>query len=89
MKSNLEYIRLFRHADRLDGQDEYYLTTLESAIEFIYKMGPSDLKLDPAVYNSLIKNESIQESNLVDLSSNDSMSINQSEVIPSTAETLQ
>lgn len=38
IKSNLEYIRLFRHESRLDGQDEYYLTTLESAVEFIYNL---------------------------------------------------
>ncbi|TNV73437.1 hypothetical protein FGO68_gene16687 [Halteria grandinella] len=43
LKSNLEYIRLFRHAERLDGQEEYYLTQMESAAEFLYKAGWGDL----------------------------------------------
>ena len=51
VKSNLEYIRLFRSADRFDCQDEYYLTQLESAAEFILKLGPSDLKIDPEDYH--------------------------------------
>ena len=35
LRSNLEYVRRFRQEDLLRGQDEYYLTTLESVIEFI------------------------------------------------------
>ena len=45
MHSNLEYIRLFRHEDRLDGQDEYYLTTLASAADFLLTLTAADLKL--------------------------------------------
>lgn len=48
--SNLEYIRLFRHQDRLDGQDEYYLTTLTSAADFILNLSERDLKMDPGEY---------------------------------------
>jgi len=50
VQSNLDYIRRFRSADRFDGQEEYYLTQLESAAEFIIKLGPSDLKIDPDEY---------------------------------------
>jgi hypothetical protein len=58
IKSNLEYIRLFRHQDRLDGQDEYYLTNLESAAAFIYEMGPKDLSMDSQEYEAFLANPS-------------------------------
>lgn len=53
LKSNLDYIRLFRSAERFDGQDEYYLTQLESAAEFILKLGPADLKISQEDYQRL------------------------------------
>jgi len=34
-KTNLAYVRHFRQESRLNGEDEYYFTTLESAVEFI------------------------------------------------------
>ena len=46
----MEYIRLFRHSKRLDGQDEYYLTNVESAAEFIYNLAPGDLKMNQEEY---------------------------------------
>ncbi|CDW91862.1 UNKNOWN [Stylonychia lemnae] len=49
--SNMEYIRLFRHSNRLQGQDDYYLTTLSSTIEFISNLSAKDLKIDPDYYN--------------------------------------
>ena len=36
----------FRHQDRLSGEDEYYLTTLESIVEFIHGISHKDLKID-------------------------------------------
>ena len=35
LKSNLVYIRNFRFESLLHGEEDYYLQTLESAIEFI------------------------------------------------------
>jgi Vacuolar sorting protein 9 (VPS9) domain len=49
--SNLEYIRLFRHASRLDGQEEYYLTQMLSAVEFIAKLSAETLKITPEEYH--------------------------------------
>ena len=49
LKSNLVYIRMFRTESLLHGQDDYYLQTLESAIEFICSMNKqwkTDLKVD-------------------------------------------
>ena len=45
LKSNLVYVRCFRV--ELQGQEEYYLTALESALEFVQNLQASDLKLDP------------------------------------------
>ena len=45
LKSNLVYIRCFRV--ELQGQEEYYVTALESALEFIMSLQATDLKLDP------------------------------------------
>jgi hypothetical protein len=38
IRSNLEYIRLFRHNDRLTGEDDYYLTSVSSAADFIERL---------------------------------------------------
>ena len=48
LKSNLEYVRHFRQESFLHGQDDYYLQTLESVVEFILNLSESykqDLKL--------------------------------------------
>ena len=48
--------------DRLTGEDEYYLTTLKSIVNFIHGMNHTDLKIDEVEYNKLVKNakESIE-----------------------------
>lgn len=45
----------FRHQDRLSGEDEYYLTTLESIVEFIHGISNKDLKIVEKEYLTLIK----------------------------------
>jgi hypothetical protein len=35
LKSNMKYIKIFRHQTRLESIEEYYFTTISSAIEFI------------------------------------------------------
>jgi hypothetical protein len=32
LRSNVSYVRLFRHECRLEGEDDYYLTTIENAV---------------------------------------------------------
>ena len=58
----------FRHSDRLSGEDEYYLTTLESIVEFIHGLSNQDVKIPEAEYQALvqkaiddIENEKIQK----------------------------
>jgi hypothetical protein len=38
LKSNMKFIKNFRHFTRLESVEEYYFTTISSAIEFIEKM---------------------------------------------------
>ena len=47
-KTGLAYVRHFRQEAKMCGEDEYYFTTIESAVEFIYNLDKnysSDLKL--------------------------------------------
>lgn len=49
LRSNLAYVRNFRQEALLHGEDEYYLTTLESVIEFIQTLSDTyrtNLKLE-------------------------------------------
>ena len=39
----------------MSGEDEYYLTTLESVVEFIHGLSEKDLKMDEASYKSRVK----------------------------------
>jgi hypothetical protein len=48
-------VKHFRHQDRLSGEDEYYLTTLESIAEFINGISHKDLKIDEKEYQNMIK----------------------------------
>lgn len=32
INTNIKFVKYFRHPDRLSGEDEYYLTTLESIV---------------------------------------------------------
>ena len=45
LHTNIQFVKYFRHQDRLSGEDEYYLTTLESVVEFIHGLSHSDLKI--------------------------------------------
>jgi hypothetical protein len=50
LKSNMKYIKTFRHYTRLESIEEYYFTTITSAIEFI-----ENIKIDHLAY--IEKNE--------------------------------
>jgi hypothetical protein len=39
----------------LSGEDEYYLTTIESVVEFLHGINPKDLKIDEQEYKKLYK----------------------------------
>ena len=58
LPTNIQFVKHFRHQDRLSGEDEYYLTTLESVVEFIHGVSHNDLKMEESVYkNHLIEAE--------------------------------
>lgn len=51
--TTVNFIRDFRHPDKLKGLDEYYYTAYESAIEFIDSLDHSKLRIDKEHYNEL------------------------------------
>ena len=53
LASNIAYIRDFRGNDRLNGEDEYYLTTFEAGMSFLQNLRPIDLKIDVQEYHRL------------------------------------
>ena len=55
ISTNIQFVKHFRHQDRLSGEDEYYLTTLESVIEFIHGVSHKDLKIDEQAYQEMVK----------------------------------
>ena len=46
IKSNLNFIKLYRHKNRLESEEEYYFTTLFSAVEFIESLNHTKLNID-------------------------------------------
>ena len=49
LKSNLAYVRHFRNESFMTGQDDYYLQTLESVVQFVENLSDTyqtDLKLE-------------------------------------------
>ena len=36
LNTNIQFVKNFRHEDRLTGEDQYYLVTLESVVGFIH-----------------------------------------------------
>ncbi len=51
LKSNLSYIQLFRHETRLESQEEYYFTTINSALEFIENSSYNKLNIKESEFN--------------------------------------
>jgi hypothetical protein len=45
LKSNLRYIKCFRHETRLESRDDYYFTTIETAVGFIDKIKHIELNI--------------------------------------------
>lgn len=51
--SHMEFIKLFRYENNFSGEDEYYLTSFSSAVEFIYNLSQKDLNLTVEQYDQL------------------------------------
>ena len=63
LNTNIQFVKHFRHEDRLSGEDEYYLTTLESIAEFIHGISAKDLKIDGKEYEQLVKKSILELEN--------------------------
>ena len=50
LKSNLNFIKLYRHKNRLESEEEYYFTTLFSAVEFIESLNYTKLNIEEAEF---------------------------------------
>ena len=59
LNTNIKFVQCFRHQERLSGEDEYYLTTLESIVEFIHNVSHIDLKVDEKEYLELVKKSQV------------------------------
>ena len=67
LKSNMVYIRCFR-VD-LQGQEDYYITALESAIEFYLNVNEQNLVLDDQelqVFNQIMSSTSVTPQSLLE-----------------------
>ncbi len=62
LKSNLRYIQYFRHETRLESQEEYYFTTINSALEFIENSNYNKLNIREMEFNT-----SLDESDKIEL----------------------
>ena len=56
IKSNIKYIQLYRHKTRLESEEEYYFTTLYSAISFIETISYDKLNLSKEEFLYNIRN---------------------------------
>lgn len=57
LKSNLNFIEYFRHSKRFEGEEYYYFTTINSAVQYFETLTPSDVKLKENVFEELKKKE--------------------------------
>ncbi len=53
LKSNINFIRHFRHSTRLESEDDYFCTTVSSAIEFIDNLTYQNLNLTEEEFDNL------------------------------------
>lgn len=61
--SNIEYVACFRHPDRMMGEEAYFFTALQSAVEFIREVGPDQLSISKEEYekNIIVAGEALDE----------------------------
>lgn len=57
LKSNLSYIELYRHKTRLESHEEYYFTTITSAVEFIESITGSSLNITEKEFADRLQQE--------------------------------
>lgn len=57
LKSNLIFIEYFRHFKRFEGEEYYYFTTINSAVQYFETLSPSDVKLKESTFEELKNKE--------------------------------
>ena len=60
LKSNLNYYCLFRHASRIENEEDYYLQTFTAVVKFLDNISNEKLVIDKKVYERYI-NEYMHE----------------------------
>lgn len=55
LKSNLNYYTLFRHASRIESQEDYYLQTLSAVIKFIDNLSSENLNINKEEFEQKLK----------------------------------
>jgi predicted transcriptional regulator len=53
MKSNINYIKNFRHSTRLESAEDYYFITIYTAIGFVENLKYKNLKISEGEFSSL------------------------------------
>jgi hypothetical protein len=53
VKSHVEYIKLYRNPEMLESEDDYFLTTMSSAVDFVGNMIGDDLNIEKSEYSNL------------------------------------
>jgi hypothetical protein len=63
LKSNLVFIQYFRHQTRLESQEEYCFTAINTAIEFIEKLSKNHLSIEEFEYSNFLNHAENEELN--------------------------
>jgi hypothetical protein len=66
IKANVDFIKLYRHPQLLESEDEYFLTTMTSAIEFVSGMTEEDLNIQKEEFKELYGKFADKKDNEVD-----------------------
>mmetsp|Transcript_39884 Transcript_39884/g.39468 ORF Transcript_39884/g.39468 Transcript_39884/m.39468 type:complete len:231 (-) Transcript_39884:74-766(-) len=53
LKAHLDFIKLYRNPELLESEDDYFLTTMSSAIDFVGNMIGDDLNIEKSEYKDL------------------------------------
>jgi len=61
IKSNIKYIKLYRHNTRLESEEDYYFTTLLSAINFIENISYDKLSIPKDEFEYRINEQNKQK----------------------------
>lgn len=61
LKSNLNFIKLYRHKNRLESEEDYYYTTLVSAVEFIENLNHTKLNIEEEEFRRICEENTKKE----------------------------